>query len=255
MQNKDREIDYRAEAEKAHLKRSALSEIDRMRRIDEWIPSYRNVHTRAALRGLVDLMQLKIIPKRTSAFLPYTRPGNQDEVRLEAFEHLIKLGMMAQDSFFRYIFSTLASEPSAYFRERLWQRIHRGLSSIALGETDLSKTPEPVNNGDGLVIENGPAPQVRQEVVDKTSIDGGLKWLRLQLKDNKALQESLMDALRYVCTHVLLRDTLLTCLQISNYRHQRLRGAPGSLLPLVRRQRRAALTTSLPALLAGRAYW
>jgi hypothetical protein len=203
----EQRTDYAAEAAEARLKREALGEIERMRRIDEWIPSYRNVHTRAALRGLVDLMQLRIIPKRTTSFLPYTRPGNHDEVRLEAFDHLINLGMMANDAFIRYIFSSLASEPSAYFRDRLWRRIHKGLASIALGETKFEKRQDRDVEMNGLTIDTGESLVSRNEAMERSTVEGALNWMRKQLEENKALEGAIMDALRYV--FVLTRNVLL----------------------------------------------
>jgi transcription initiation factor TFIID subunit 2 len=189
--------DIVAETAEERLKREALAEIERMRRIDEWIPSYRNVHTRAALRGLADLMALKIIPKRIVSFLPYTRPGNFDEVRLEAFGHLIQLGMMASDSFLRYIFSSLATDPSAYFRDRLWRKIKRGLASIAMGETKLNDGDEVPGDADGLAIDQGEAMASRNEAMERSTMEGAMKWLKMQLQSNKPLQEAIIEALRY----------------------------------------------------------
>jgi transcription initiation factor TFIID subunit 2 len=191
------ETNFAKQATEARLKREALGEIERMRRIDEWIPSYRNVHTRAALRGLVDLMQLRIIPKRTTSFLPYTRPGNHDEVRLEAFDHLINLGMMANDSFISYIFSSLSNEPSAYFRDRLWRRIHRGLASIALGETKMERRKNGDHEMDGFTIDTGETMIAsRNEAMERSTVEGALNWLKDQLMDNKVLEGAIMDALR-----------------------------------------------------------
>jgi transcription initiation factor TFIID subunit 2 len=190
------DFDLAKQASEARLKREALAEIERMRRIDEWIPSYRNVHTRAALRGLVDLMQMKIIPRRTTSFLPYTRPGNHDEVRLEAFDHLLNLGMMTNDAFIQYIFSSLSNEPSAYFRDRMWRRIHRGLASIALGDTKFEETNRDVEM-DGLILDTGASMIAsRADAMDRSTVEGALKAMRIQLGNNEALEGAIMDALR-----------------------------------------------------------
>ena len=191
------DIDYTQQASDLRLKREALGEIERMRRIDEWIPSYRNVHTRAALRGLVDLMQLRIIPKRMTSFLPYTRPGNHDEVRLEAFDHLLNLRMMTNDSFICYIFSSLFNEPSAYFRDRLWRRIHRGLAAIALGETKMERRQNGDVEMDGFTIDTGDSMIAsRNEAMERSTVEGALSWMRTQLSGNKALESSIMEALK-----------------------------------------------------------
>jgi transcription initiation factor TFIID subunit 2 len=141
-------------------------------------------------------MQLKIIPKRTTSFLPYTRPGNHDEVRLEAFDHLINLGMMANNSFIQYIFSSLASEPSAYFRDRLWRRIHRGLASIALGETKIGRKQDGDVEMNGFTIDTGETLASRNEAMERSTVEGALKWMKSQLGENKTLEGAIMNALR-----------------------------------------------------------
>ena len=184
------------EAAERRLKRAALGEIERMRRIDEWIPSYANVHTRAALRGLSTLMSNKIIPKRMSSFLPYTRPGNQDDVRIEAFRHLITLGMMANDPFLQYLISSIGTEPSAFFRDRLWREIHRGLAMIALGITKMAGDETASAQPDGFEIDTGDALASRNELMERSTIEGAMKGLMRDLSSNQALQEAISDALR-----------------------------------------------------------
>jgi transcription initiation factor TFIID subunit 2 len=141
-------------------------------------------------------MQMKIIPRRTTSFLPYTRPGNHDEVRLEAFDHLLNLGMMTNDAFIQYIFSSLSNEPSAYFRDRMWRRIHRGLASIALGDTKFEEMNGDVEM-DGLILDTGASMIAsRADAMDRSTVEGALKAMRIQLGNNEALEGAIMDALR-----------------------------------------------------------
>jgi transcription initiation factor TFIID subunit 2 len=117
--------------------------------------------------------------------------------------------MMANDSFISYIFSSLSNEPSAYFRDRLWRRIHRGLASIALGETKMGRTQKGDVEMDGFSIDTGDAMIAsRNEAIERSTVEGALAWMRTQLKDNKALEGAIMDALRYHLTRRCICQSL-----------------------------------------------
>jgi transcription initiation factor TFIID subunit 2 len=189
--------DLQAETEAAEFKRAALNEIDRLRRIDEWIPSYRNLYTLASLRSLTRLIEAKVIPYKLAHFLRYTRSGNQDDVRLMAFECLINLGMLKNDQFLRYTFYSFASEPSHFVRERLWRIIGRGLGLIALGLTKGQGQRETLAQSNGLMIlddaSNLAAPQA---LLPLDTVEGALASLQKELGENKGLQAAVIDALR-----------------------------------------------------------
>ena len=74
------------EAEFVH---TAVDEITRLLRRDELFPSWKNVYTTSALNCFKTLMTRHAIPTKIGQFLPYTRPGNSDEVRLAAFSCLM----------------------------------------------------------------------------------------------------------------------------------------------------------------------
>jgi len=190
------------EAEALDFKRAALNEIDRLRRIDEWIPSYENLYTRASLRGLARMVDAKVVPHKMAHFLRYTRAGNQDEVRLTAFESLVNLGMLRNDQFLRYIFHSFATEPSEFVRERLWRVIGRGLGLIALGITKIQEEKEAPTDGFTIITEGSNADATQTLPLD--SVEGALAELQRQMSKNEILQDAIMDALR--SPHVGLKD-------------------------------------------------
>jgi transcription initiation factor TFIID subunit 2 len=194
--------DLQAEADANVFKRAALNEIDRLRRIDEWIPSYRNLYTLASMRSLTRLIQTKVIPHKMAHFLRYTRSGNQDEVRLVAFDCLVNLGMLKNDQFLCYILHSFASEPSQFVRERLWRIIGRGLGLIALGMTKERNTKEAQTDG-LMILDEVPAPGA-QGLLPLDTVDGALASLQRQLSDNEGLQEAIIEALR--SPHLSMKD-------------------------------------------------
>ncbi|QDS67879.1 hypothetical protein FKW77_008012 [Venturia effusa] len=185
--------DIQAETDAAVFKKAALNEIDRLRRIDEWIPSYRNVYTLASMRSLTRLIENKVVPFKMAHFLRYTRPGNQDDVRLMAFECLVTLGMLKMNHFLRYILHSFASEPSHLVRERLWRIIGRGLGYVALQMTKGQEKKEENGVNHLMIVDDAPAPAGQLAL---ETVDGALASLRRQLSDNEALQDAIIEALR-----------------------------------------------------------
>lgn len=184
--------DIQAETDAAVFKKAALNEIDRLRRIDEWIPSYRNVYTLASMRSLTRLIENKVVPFKLAHFLRYTRAGNQDDVRLMAFECLVTLGALRKDHFLRYIMHSFASEPSQLVRERLWRIIGKGLAYIAL---QLTKDQEKKESGADhlMIVDDAPVPTVQLPV---DTPDGAVASLKKELSDNEGLQDAIIEALR-----------------------------------------------------------
>lgn len=192
FEDDDEMEDIQAETDAAVFKRAALNEIDRLRRIDEWIPSYRNVYTLASMRSLTRLIENKVVPFKMAHFLRYTRAGNQDDVRLMAFECLVTLGMLRNDHFLRYIIHSFASEPSQLVRERLWRIIGKGLGYMAL---QLTKGQEKKDTAVDhlMILDDAPAP-AGQPPLDP--VDGALASLKKEMSDNEALQDAIIEALR-----------------------------------------------------------
>jgi transcription initiation factor TFIID subunit 2 len=134
------------------FQRSALEEIQRFRRIDEWIPSFQNQYTTTTLEGVKNLMLNKLMPKRLKDFLYYTRPQNSAYVRSKAFDCLIDLGAFEEPSVMSYFIVSFFEESSPYFRCRLWKVIGRGFAEIALKEkTEVIVQSDPMF---GLVLES-----------------------------------------------------------------------------------------------------
>jgi transcription initiation factor TFIID subunit 2 len=184
--------DYEQEARDADFQRNAIEEIQRFRRIDEWLPSFQNLYTVTALECLEVLMQNRVTPRRLADFIVYTRPGNSDPVRLKAFECLVELGLFTEPAVMQYYFDSLASEPSPYMREWFWRILGHGLGRMALIEPQVD-APAPSL---GLVIE-GDTNDARQAALARTqTIQGAVAALKARADNIQELKDALIDALR-----------------------------------------------------------
>lgn len=174
--------------------RMAVHEIERYRRIDEWIPSFQNVYSVTSLDCITRLTDAKAIAQKGTDFLQYTQSGNSDEVRLKAFEGIAKLGMLGEESVLAYCFLSLATDPSPYFRQQLWEHIWFGLG-VALFTVQSRDAPSaPVHNG-SLVVEQATTDN-RQELAKRTdSIEGALEALKDHLAAFNILPTTMLNAL------------------------------------------------------------
>ncbi|KAF4124908.1 transcription initiation factor TFIID subunit 2 [Geosmithia morbida] len=113
---------------------SALDQIERVLRRDEWTDSYQNIWTIAGLDAKQRLMKAEVIPRSYADFGQYLLDGTADAIRIKCFEALIDLGAMTDPAVFSLLLYVLASDRSPYVRSRLIQATARGLAAIAFGE-------------------------------------------------------------------------------------------------------------------------
>ncbi len=192
------------EDELTKFQKDAVEEIERYRRMDEWILSYQNIYTRTALRCKRDLMKAKIIPQNPAELFAYTHDGTMDPVRIEAFDSMADLGYMSNDNLMTYFLKVMSTDASPYVRHRLYDVLFLALASVALGEYNTQTPPteqlhQEDADGDTLIVEvETEASQAAKKalVARTTSIEGALKALKQELKDNAAFRTALWEAIR-----------------------------------------------------------
>src|SRR5579859_494318 len=114
------------------IKRNTYDELERLLRMDRWIPSFQHTVSQAALDAK-ERLALKGIGSLTfSELLLYTREGVFDILRAKAFDILLNLGALRHAALVRLAFYTLRNDPSPFIRRRLVRAIGRGLGSMAL---------------------------------------------------------------------------------------------------------------------------
>jgi len=183
---------YDEDVERDTFRKNAVNEIERYRRIDEWISSYQNIYSATALECLLKLIKGKVVQTNLQIILQYTRQDNGDNLRLKAFECLVELGMLRNNSILTYIIYTLSTDPSVYFRHHLYHILGRGLARIAMGE---KKSDMNVQAIDGLVIEQEGSTEGRAaELARRQTVLGALAGLKEELGTNEVLKHALWTA-------------------------------------------------------------
>ena len=201
--------------------KSCLEEIERYRRRDEWIPSYHNVLTTAALESRHLLAKSGCILKNPAEFLQYAQQGTYEGGQLAALDCLFALGYGRSDAFLTFFFSTLATETSPYVRLGLLRLLGRFLGLVAIGEYD-GKKQDPQEQSmeiDTLLIQQDSSTEGRKiEVERKTTIKGAAQSLKADLGSNEALKKAIWDCvLSKELTFSEVEDLLLICSHLYDF--------------------------------------
>ena len=177
-----------------HFHMACIEEMDRYRRIDEWIPSHDTILSRTSLDCKFQLAQAGALDLNLSDFLPYTREGIADNLRLSAFENLIKIGILKRNAILRWFFVVLGTDPSAYMRQKMLQLLGKLLGSAAIGDSSNSAAAT-IADHDGLTIEQETSTEARRlELERKQTIPGAIEALKAELDGNEEFELGLWAA-------------------------------------------------------------
>ncbi|CBF84980.1 hypothetical protein AN1494.2 [Aspergillus nidulans FGSC A4] len=191
LNNFDMDAVLEAQAEE-QLEKDAIAEIDRYRRMDEWSSSFQNLYSRAALYCQMQLMQAKIAEVDVMQFLPYTRVGTYDLLRLDAFECLVELDIFKSPELLRWFIFTMSNDPSIWLRWQLHGLFGRALAPVAFGRGVINEPPPPT---DGLIIEQESSTEVRQaDLARRQTVTGALAALKAEVSGDQVLKECLWAA-------------------------------------------------------------
>ncbi|TVY49814.1 Transcription initiation factor TFIID subunit [Lachnellula occidentalis] len=210
------------DGEAAQFKKQVLEELERHRRMDEWLQSYHNILTTTVLDCKRKLMKAKVIPVAPLDFAQYLHDGSLDLVRIKAFEALVDLGFLANNSVASLLLNASSTDLSPYVRDHLWEVFNLGLATIAFGEDKPAEPAPPVTNGDGgmhidgepdgLIVQDASTELRKAHIARTTSIEGALAALKEELKDNESLQKALWKAINSTVIGVSeQRDLLDIC--------------------------------------------
>ena len=173
---------------------ACLEEIDRYRRMDEWIPSYNNILSITSLDCKRRLVQAGAADLKIADFLQYTRDGTSDELRLYAFEAMMDLGLVRQERVLHWFLVVLGTDPSPYLREHMMRLFGKILAALAIGEISFSARKVAVES-DGLIIEDTSTDARKREIDRTKTVTGALEALKEDIGRNETLRKGLWAAI------------------------------------------------------------
>ncbi|KAI5864825.1 hypothetical protein GGS23DRAFT_465225 [Durotheca rogersii] len=194
----DEEMLDAVDLEPEQFRDSAVEEIERFRRMDQYSPSHQNCFTIAALDAFCHLMKAKVIPLNPIMFIQYLQDKTFDLVRIKACESLVELGLLRNTSFLRYFLALVSTDSSPYVRDRLFKALCRGLASIAIGEDEQPGKQAPAQPAeDGLIVEQDTAIiEAKQKAkARKEKLPAALEALKAETTDDEDLQAAVWNAI------------------------------------------------------------
>lgn len=204
----ERVLEVQAEEQ---LEKDAVAEIDRYRRMDEWSSSFQNLYSRAALQCQMEMMQAKIQPLDPMRFIPYTRSGTYDLLRLQAFECLVELDVSKGSELLRWLIFTMSSDSSALIRRRCQALLGQALAQIAFGRPQEEET----NQAGGLIIEQESSTEVRQaDLARRQTVPGAIEALKQEVFGDTSFKEYLWAACNSASIGLLELSQLLDICRI-----------------------------------------
>lgn len=181
------------------FQKEAINELERYRRIDEWISSYRNIYSVTALECMQKLLEHGVVKNKKVEILQYTQSGNADEVRLAAWDSLVQLKLARRPQISKYLLYSLCDDPSPYFRDQLLRVLGRALGTIALKVQEAEKpAPKPIETG-GLVLEQEEplaAQPLPQDIIGKSPPELALMALKAALIDDEVFKAALWHVIQ-----------------------------------------------------------
>lgn len=184
----ERVIEAQAEEQ---LEKDAFAEFDRYRRMDEWSSSFQNMYSRAALQCQVQLMKANVLEVDVMRFVPYTRSGTYDLLRVQAFECLVDLDIAQNQDLLRWLVYTMTSDSSAYVRHHCQRLFGRALAQVAFGRPAQA---EPVQTG-GLIIEQESSTEIRQaDLARRQTVPGAIEALKREISGDTSLRDYMWAA-------------------------------------------------------------
>lgn len=195
--NPDDDDVMQEDLEDERFQKEAINELERYRRIDEWISSYQNTYSVTALQCMQRLLKVGVIKNKHAEILQYTRPGNADEVRLKAFGCLVELNIAKRPQMLKYMLHMLCDDSSPFFRNQLLQVLGQALGTVALKDEEAEKPPPKPVGTDELVMER--PPEEAQQMTDlaaKWSPELALVSLKAALVDQQVFKEALWHAIQ-----------------------------------------------------------
>jgi len=173
----------------------AVNEIERYRRIDEWVLTYQNIYSTTAIECLQKLSKAEIVKDKTKELLQYTRPSTADNVRLVAFRCMNELGLTRRMPMMKHLLFSLIDDRSPYFRDQMLLIFGEALGHIALGGEVAEKATLPAVPAEGLVLEQEVSGEARKlEVMRKATPEGALVALKATLQNEEMFKQALWYA-------------------------------------------------------------
>lgn len=209
----------------------ALIEINRLHKLDEWVPSYHHMISVVCLELKVQLAVYGYYELPFEDLLPYTLSKFPNNVRIEAFRGLLLLGGLRNAAVLKYFLTTcLLTRENSRFKRGLIEALCSAVASVATGPAP-STLDDPefnfyqalegerlkigTNKTNMMIIEDGmDLASSRKEAFAKSSIEGAIDLLRAKFAQGEGLKNTLWELLHNSLLSLYERRRIFNLCQI-----------------------------------------
>lgn len=208
-----------------------LDEINRLQKLDEWIPSYQHKIATTCMRQKVTLAFHGFLQLSFEDLLYYTLEKYPDEVRIEAFRGLLLLGGLKNSNVLQYFSKVcLLSFSSPYFRGRLISILIESICIAAIDGTPsslddpefktlerLAETGSLVSNQTNMVVvEEVSNNEVdsRRDAFARETLNGAIELLRRDYSVGHGLKDLFWELLHTSLISIYERRNIFSICQV-----------------------------------------
>lgn len=203
---KEEKLGYKSNDEK--FVNEVIEEIDRLRKIEEWVPSYHNMVYASCITQKTKMARSNLCEYSFEDLVKFTTPNNAEEIRLAAFEGLLLLGGLKVWEILRYFLHSLCLDNTTrHFKNRMVGALQKAICEAAvhgipsvIDDPEFDSLNKLFNANKGLsnpnsmiVVEESQNTEVssRRDALARASIEGTVVLLRRDYGIGKGLKKAL----------------------------------------------------------------
>lgn len=203
---KEERLGYKSNDEK--FVTEVIEELDRLRKIEEWVPSYQNMVCASCIRQKTRLARNNLCEYSFEELVKFTTPNHAEEVRLAAFEGILLLGGLKVWEILRYfLYSLCLSDTTRFFKTRMIDALQNAVCEAAvhgipsvIDDPEFDSLNKLFNANKGLsnpnnmiVVEESQNTEVssRRDALARASIEGTVLLLRRDYGIGHGLKKAL----------------------------------------------------------------
>lgn len=208
---------------------NVINEIERLQKMDEWVPSYQSLIAVTCIRQKIRLASHGLLKISFEELLYLTLDKYSYDVRVDAFKGLFVLGALKNSSILKYFLKTSLLESTPYFRTKLLDAFVESICIAAIQGTPstlddpefktldkLLDTKQSNDNTNMVIIEDGSNSEMdaKRDVFARATLNGAIQLLRRDYSVGKGLKHALWELLHSSLLSIYEKRNIFTVCQV-----------------------------------------
>ncbi|KAK9458583.1 uncharacterized protein V1516DRAFT_682544 [Lipomyces oligophaga] len=176
----------------------AMTEIERCRNMDTWMPSFQNTISTVAIQILEKLARVGVVEASITELIPFTHPDRFFGLRLAAFSALLSIPDMYKSESHRgallYVFRTAEQDVSLQIRLGIIRLLGESVAKISMHKFGRNTTGDV---GTFMIVEEtgGEVAESRKEELRRSNLTGCIEIAQEQFANAETFKRGLWELL------------------------------------------------------------